>query len=139
VRKKNPLAPASISGAVSFQGQPIKGGTVQFFTPEGTAYSAQIGPDGTYSVSDVPEGELIITVETESVNPARKAAAAGKDMERREKIAQQPPPDGRGSGPAAAEKAASYLKIPEKYGNPKTSPLTVTVKSGRLVHPIELN
>ena len=31
-----------------------------------------------------------------------------------------------------------YVKIPEKYNNHKTSPLTVTLSAGRQVHNIDL-
>jgi hypothetical protein len=136
--KGNPGAPAKIEGSVTYQGQPVKGGTVQFVTPEGTAYSTQIGGDGTYSISDVPDGELVITVETESVNPDKKTTAAGKDAEKRMKMTQQPPPEGRGGGATPAEKVAQYRKIPDKYGKAQTSPRTVNARSGRQVHNIEL-
>ena len=46
---------------------------------------------------------------------------------------QQPPSE------AAVVHEQPYLKIPEKYSNPKTSPLTVTLKSGRQVHNIDLD
>lgn len=107
-----------------------------FHTPEGTAYTAQIGEDGTYSATDLPEGELVVTVDTEFLNPARKSGAGtGKDAERRMKMMQ-----GRmQEAPAGSEKPLPYLKIDGKYGNPKTSPVTVTLKSGRQVHNIELD
>jgi hypothetical protein len=134
---KNSQAPARLSGSVTYKGQPLKAGTMQLHAPDGVAYNAQIGEDGTYIATDIPEGELVITVETESFNPTKKAAG-GKDAEKRLK-AQQPPPPGRGSGGGTpADLSEHYVKIPEKYSNPKTSPLTVTVKSGRQVHNVAL-
>ena len=42
-------------------------------------------------------------------------------------------------GAAAAEKpSGNYIQIPKKYANSKTSPLTITVKSGRNVLDIDL-
>jgi len=132
---KNPQAPAKISGSLAYKGQPIKAGTMQFHTPQGVAYSAQISTDGTYSATDLPEGELIITVETEHLNPAKKPpVATSKDAEKRKKMMQsREQPQG-----SAVVPEEPYIKIPEKYSNPKTSPLTVTLKSGRQVHNVDL-
>jgi hypothetical protein len=134
---KNPHAPAKVSGSVSYKGNPVKGGTIQFYGSDGAAYSCQISPDATYSVTDIPEGELVVTVETESINPARKAAVGGKDYERRMSTMQPPPPDR--APPPASQLQGFYVKIPEKYGNSKTSPVTVVIKSGRQVRDIELD
>ena len=136
---KKSLAPARISGSLSYNGKPIKGGTMAFYGPDGVAYNAAINPDGTYSATDIPEGELVVTVETESINPNKTGGAMSKEGEKRLKTGTQPPPEGRGSsgggGPPPSE---LYIKIPEKYNNAKTSPLTVTTKSGRQVENIDL-
>jgi hypothetical protein len=129
----NSQAPAKLSGSVSYKGQPIKAGTMRFHTAEGVGYDAQISPDGTYTATDIPEGDLVITVETESINPNRKGGT-GKDAEKRANTT-QPPPAGM-SGPA--DPSVYYIKVPAKYANPKTSPLSVPVKAGRQVHNVEL-
>ena len=135
--KVNPLAPASISGGVTYKGKTVTGGSVNFFTPEGTPYSASIALDGTYGLSDLPTGEMIVVVETESVNPEHKAAT-GKDADRRNAMnAQRKGPNGQSPAPSGLE--PKYVKIPEKYSKSKTSPLTVTVKSGRQVYNVELD
>jgi hypothetical protein len=122
-----------LSGSLSYKGQPIKAGSMAFHTADGTAYSAQISSDGTYTATDIPEGELVVTVDTAALDPAKKADG-GKDADRRAK-AQQPPPDGVAPPPSPGE---FYVKIPAKYANPKTSPLTVNVSKGRQVRNIEL-
>jgi hypothetical protein len=130
---KNPLAPGSISGSVSYKGKPLPGGTVQYVTSEGVPYSSPIAQDGTYAIADLPAGELVVVVETASAK--ERAAAKSKEADRR-MSAQQPRP---GGAPAAAEQEAPvYVPIPEKYGKPKSSPLTFTVKAGRNVNNIEL-
>ncbi len=136
----NPNAPASISGSVNYKGKPVPGGSVQFYSTTGTPYSATIGADGTYSVADVPLGDLIVCVETESVNPVHKASA-GKDAGRREAMmGDRKPPAGQGGGGSAAPSGdeAKYVKIPDKYAKSKTSPITYPVKPGRQVYNIEL-
>jgi hypothetical protein len=133
---KNPLAPASVSGGVSYKGSSVTGGSVQFVTSGGTPYSSPIALDGTYAISDIPTGEMAIVVETESVNPALKAAT-GKDAERRSAMmGGRKGPNDQGGGSKGLE--PKYMKIPEKYSNSKTSPITYTVKSGRQVYNIEL-
>lgn len=132
---KNSAAPARVSGSISYKGQPIKAGAMAFHTSSGTVYPAQISPDGTYTATDIPEGEMVVTVETESVNPGQKAPQ-GKDADRRMKIQQQAPPEGVAA--SAPPPTQSYLKIPSKYANPKTSPLTTTVRAGRQVQNFDL-
>lgn len=131
--KSNPHAPARVSGSLTYKGTKITAGSMAFVTPDGVSYAAQIAPDGTYSATDVPTGELIVVVETESVRTSLQHK--GKDAERRMN-AQQPPPAGKGSG--GAELKGEYVKIPAKYNNPKTSPLTVTLTSGRQVKNLDL-
>lgn len=131
----NPIAPARISGKISYKGQPIKAGVMNFYTPEGVAYSAQISKDGTYSATDIPAGELVVTVETESLSPARKGGAEAALRQKMSASMVQQRPGGTGGGTAEPE---PYIKIPNKYANPKTSPLTVTTKPGRQVHDIDL-
>jgi hypothetical protein len=133
---KNPYAPASISGSVSFNGQPIKAGSMKFYTAQGVAYDAQLTGDGTYSATDIPEGELVITVETESISPHKTAPQGAEAAKRAKANITQPPPPGMAPAP---DPSALYIKIPEKYSNPKTSPLTVQVKSGRQVHDVKLD
>lgn len=133
---KNKLAPARVSGSLTYKNKPIKAGSMHFHTPDGVAYPATISQDGTYSAADLPEGELVVTVETESINPNRGGAAKGKTGEMRMKMVQQQPPPGVAANiPPPTE---LYVKIPEKFSNPKTSPLTVTLKSGRQVQNLDL-
>ena len=134
---KNPLAPASISGSVTYQGKTVTGGSVQFVTSGGTPYSSPISVDGTYAISDLPIGEMVIVVETESANPELKAAS-GKDADRRNAMmGGRKGPNGQGGGTSSGLEP-KYLKIPEKYSKSKTTPLSYTVKNGRQVHSIEL-
>lgn len=139
----NTLAPASVSGSVNYKGKPVTGGQVLFYSgTNGTPYSATIAPDGTYSIADIPAGELVVCVDTESLSPEQKESA-GKDAKRREAMmGNRQPPAGRGGsggGAAAAEAEGKYVKLPAKYANPKTSPVTYTTKTGRQVYNIELD
>ena len=130
---KNAGAPAKVSGSVTYNGKPVTAGTVSFHLPEGASLGAELTADGTYAISDVPEGELVVTVDTEAHNPTKKAAS-GRDADKRMKMSQQPPPPGMDAGPPPG----AYVKIPATYSNPKSSPLKVTLTSGRNVYNIVL-
>jgi hypothetical protein len=132
---KNTSAPASVSGKVLYNNQPLKGGTVVFHAKEGKgSYRSALDDNGTYAITDLPVGEMVVTVETESVNPKKKTQGYGGgkgakvDSEYAAAMAKM-------GGPAkgAAAPTGEYRRIPDKYNNPKTSPLSMTLESGRNV------
>jgi hypothetical protein len=108
--EEKPKKVGKIDGKVNFEGKPLPGGTVSFHPEKGKPFVAQLQDDGTYSVKDVPVGEMKVTIETESLkNPAK------------------PPKGGK-----------KYIPIPRKYGDPKTSDLTYKVVEGAQTLDIEL-
>jgi hypothetical protein len=132
----NAAVPARVSGSISYKGQPIKAGAMAFHTPEGTIYGASISQDGTYSATDLPVGELVVTVETETINPNKGGGALTEEAKKRmEAQGQRQPPPGM---PGAVNPSEFYVKIPAKYSKPKTSPISVTLAAGRQVKNIEL-
>jgi hypothetical protein len=129
----NPNAPARVSGSISYKGQPIKAGTMSFVTTGGIAHNALISADGTYTATDIPVGEMVVVIETESINPKKTTPASQNTKEAKMRMQMMQP------GPASVEKASDhYIKIPAKYGNAKTSPLTVTLTAGRQVQNFDL-
>jgi hypothetical protein len=128
------IAPAKVSGNITYNGQPLKAGILQFHTKQGDtyiAYDGRISLDGTYSATDLPEGELIVTVTTEHLNPGRKGPTKSKEYDRRMSAQQQPEA-------TAVPQEEPYTKIPDKYSKPNTSPLSVTLKGGRNLKDLEL-
>jgi hypothetical protein len=138
----NAATSARVSGMITYKGQPIRAALMQLHAPGGLSYNVQVSNDGTYSAQDVGVGELIVTVDTESFNPAKTGGTKSKDYEVRMKQMSggQKRPDDRGGPetPAAAAAAEPYMKIPAKYASAKTSPTTITTKSGRQVINIDL-
>lgn len=67
---------AVVSGTVSLEGQPLRGGSVSFETAtEGT--TTYIRSDGTYTTDRAPLGKNVVTIETESLkfgNPSAYVA-----------------------------------------------------------------
>jgi len=142
----NKSNPAEVSGKVTYKGEPVTGGTIVFYTANG-AYSAGLLSDGTYSLTDLPEGDCTITINTEELNPNRKqptydpahvptgGAAGGKY-----KTAPTPSPGGgggkvkqtvspAGEGSPQGERG-QYVKIPPQYADKDKSTLKATLKSG---------
>ncbi len=125
-------APASISGKVTYNGTPVGGGNIQFFTPnnESGLYNAAIKSDGTFAAGDLPVGEMVVTIETESINP-NKAKAEYKKGGKQGGMS----PVGSGTGQL---NTGNYVKIPEKYKKSDTSGLKATLKPGKNTQNFEL-
>ena len=85
--------PATVSGKVTYKGEVVPGGIIYFHTLKedgtpGANYRTLIQPDGTYVLAQLPDVDMLVTIDTESYNPnpaARpkmdpsKYAGAGKD------------------------------------------------------------
>jgi hypothetical protein len=138
---KNPNAPSGVSGKVTYKGEVVPAGTVTFHSPNGGIFSYSIAADGKYSGSQLPAEEMIVTVETESLNPnvAKPTYGGGRG--------QQAAPDqqrakmeelGRLPKSAAPANAGPYVKIPAKYATKDKSPLKVKLTSGSNVNDFDL-
>jgi hypothetical protein len=131
-----------VSGKVLYRGKPLPGGTVTFLPAGGKGvFFSPIQEDGSYSLTQVPSGEVTIIVETESKNPAPKgnpqaAARAKKYKEQMRKKMEQVMP-GR-VPPRLSSKEGQYVPIPASYKDPEKSGLTYTVTGGTQTHDIEL-
>jgi hypothetical protein len=114
----------SVSGKVTFNGAPRPGGSVQFLTPGG-AFVAEIGPDGSYSLSGVPTGPAKISVTCQDPRYAEymnQLAAAGRDSKaKRPKV-----------------RPEDFNRIPARFNDPTTSGLAYEVGSGSQTHNIDL-
>jgi hypothetical protein len=126
----------NVSGKVTYKGAPLRGGTVGFVDSSGRTMGAAMEEDGTFKIKNLPTGEYIVTVETNSVKPPQSSEAAPpalkKGMGAPPKDAQLP--DGyKGSNPAeaaAANAAKHYILIPGSYSKKETSNLKHTVVAG---------
>lgn len=145
-QKRNPNAPANVSGRITYKGGPLKGGNVTFHPASGGVYSFAIRPDGNYTATDVPDGDMVVTVNTESLNPAKQekprvygegqAVGDGKPLAVpspdfiKSKL-KNPPPDVPVAQP-------EYMKIPEKYSDKTKSGLSVTLSPGNQTRSFDL-
>jgi hypothetical protein len=118
---------ATLSGNVTYKGRPVTGGSIWLYPKETLGgkyppkYSGTIRPDGTFTLTGVPLGSMIVTIDTKSVKDFGSAAAldsGGVDAAMKGKMMAKP-----GGGPV-------YVAIPDKYSDPKTSGLTWDVTGG---------
>jgi hypothetical protein len=116
----------NVSGTVTHNKQPVKGGTVTFVSSGGKMSPvAQINEDGTYTVR-VPAGDVVICVDTDMYKPLDKGAAGEHHYS---PPSGQKAPEGFGAGDSK-DRAKRYVAIPPKYKSPESSPFKYTVASG---------
>jgi len=133
---KNPNAPATVSGTVTYKGKKLPGGTVTFHPQSGAggAYTAELR-DGAYVVKDAPTGEALVAVETESRNPENLKKQTTYGGERGKAAAKM---NAGRRPPSTVDPATYYVKIPANYSDPKKSGLKKELKPGKQTFDIEL-
>ncbi len=108
---------ASVSGKVTYKGEPLPGGVVTFVHPDGRTAYTTIHEDGSYTVPAAPGGDVRCIVQTYKPIPAPPKALADK----------LPGPKGKLE---PVYPAGKYVPITEKYGNPDKSGLAYTIHRG---------
>lgn len=96
----------TVNGTISYKGQPLQSGILQFVGSDGGAYSAaSIQPGGKFIITDVVPGEVKVAVQAA---PGGSGSSSG------------------GSAEPAAQKAAP-VNLPDKYRNTESSGLKYTI------------
>lgn len=117
----------SVSGKVTYNGKPLVGGTVTFFTADQQVKSSVIGADGTYAIDKLATGPAKITV-SPPVPPPRMPTGMRMDPKKMGAPA--------GEGPRTTN--VKPVSLPAKYTDPAKTELTYTVTSGKQEHDIDL-
>jgi hypothetical protein len=143
----------SISGKVLYKGKPMPGGKVLFIHEKKGAFSALIHPDGTYSFTDIPTGQVKIAVASprspsdEADDPRFHLMKKPKEQaELMAKIKKSMPAeideeamrDMMGIRKPKPKSAPPTLVLPRDLGDPEKSGLRWTVEGGSQTHDIEL-
>jgi hypothetical protein len=128
--------PAKVYGTVTYKGQHVTAGNVTFHSEDKGSYNGTLNEQGHYEIVDLPTGPMTVTVETEFLNPKKKAPAYGgkkgqESVDERRKAGFGPPNAGK-------DDSSRYVKIPPKYSDPHSSDLKVTIESGRHEHNFDL-
>jgi hypothetical protein len=116
----------TVSGTVTYKGEPVPSGTVAFFGPGDQVASVALRPDGTYEASGVPLGEVKVTVTTPPPPPSE------------EQLAKNPMVQERRKGRNISLPVEKTVTVPAKYSRPATSGLSLTVTEGSQPYDIPL-
>jgi hypothetical protein len=123
------------------------------FYSDAGPYSASIGADGTYTLADMPAGDMVVTVDTEGLNPKNQKSPEYKGqgggtsgMYGKASGGSSPPPGAKGKGAqmspapegAATGQTGTYMKIPAKYADKDKTDLKVTIGSGKQTINLDL-
>ena len=133
----------TVSGKVTLDGKPLPAGKISFVGANGKATTADI-TDGQYTASNVPTGDVKVTVQTNSIKQeadsllasnrygsvgsrpaARSKLPANVKEHLQEEAARNAEMLKRGK-----ELLARYRPVPGKYGKPDSSGLQVSVTRG---------
>jgi hypothetical protein len=130
----NPNAPVKLTGEITYKNQKVGVGTITFYTDTGV-YPFPIQPDGTYNATDLPKGEVLVAIETESANSGQASVAQyakdrSKGMKDRGMISPGPKDRQNPTG--------GYVKIPDKYNNKNRSGLKVNLTGGKQTYNFDL-
>jgi hypothetical protein len=107
-------ARGKVTGTVTYKGEPVRAGFVAFFGAKDQVASAPIASDGTFKASDVPLGEVKVTVSTPAPGPTKEQAAKNPMMTKKHFV-----PSGERN-----------VKVPNRYSTPATSGISFTVGQG---------
>ena len=100
---------ATVSGKVTYQGQPVPLGAIYFNGPDGQLSMGILQNDGSFTATDVALGEVKATVQ------ARDPGIYAQQIR------------GPGNAVAAKTSPAAFVAVPAKYAETSTTDLTFTI------------
>src|SRR5262245_27934228 len=130
----------SLSGKVSYKGKTLAYGAVTVIGSDGIPVTGNIGLDGTYEIPALPTGPAKVgvvspdpVVEAEKLAKwQRKGGGRPTKVDKRKGKKEDTPPL------ANPPDRSKWFAIPDRYGVPESSGLTLTVKGGPNTHDIDL-
>ncbi len=131
-------APASLKGTVKYRGEPVTAGTVTLHTENAGVYHLPIRPDGTYSGTDLPAGELVVTISTPPPAHSPEEYAEGMPQVNAEQAKKMRSPRGGRDGTTPSVSQVHTVQIPYRYGDKNKSGLTVTLSKGKNTQDFDL-
>jgi hypothetical protein len=121
----------SLSGKITYKGEPLPGGVLTMHAKDDPKKTvpASLTRQGTYQFTSALEGDVVFTLETESI----KGQDVGQIFSKGAKGKDNPGPqhDGMNLMP-------KYVKIDKKYENIKTSGMAATLTKGANTKDFEL-
>lgn len=113
---------ADVSGTVTYQGKPVRSGSVIVFDATGTPHSGDIKSDGAYIVQGVPVGQVQFSIQSpEPPRPLPPEVSRGKT----EKLKIPKP-----APPSSLPDRRNWFAIPAHYSTPASSGLDTKLNPG---------
>ena len=119
------LNTAAVSGHVSYRGKPVTEGRITFYPVDGRAASGAIGPDGSYKLTTVREGDGALLGHHQVTIEARQVTGRPDYKGFAEEIR------GVRKGDGTRFKTGIVLLVPDRYSHRESTPLTAEVKEGK--------
>jgi hypothetical protein len=113
----------TVSGKVTFKGEPLSVGMVTFVPQEGPTQTCSIEPDGRYTLRKVPVGLCNISVVDGQLSRGLW------NLQEKKRVDDNP----------ASKTSPRGLRIPPRYSDPSQSGLTYVVQVGDNSYDIDLN
>ena len=123
----------TVTGTVTYQNKPVTSGSVLIYCPDKQIVRGNLGPDGTYSIPNVPYGQAVVTVQAQPKSPMGL------------RTPQHLPPFSTGTPiPPSIESSRSDAQatrgvvIPPRYALPEESGLSVLIDRKHVLFNIDL-
>lgn len=117
----------TVAGTVTYRGKPIPSGSVVLYCADKQIVRGLIGPDGAYTIPNVPPGPAAVTVQAHARVP--------DGLRFRQNL---PPVQDGPTPPDAAPAADKVVAVPPRYSLPEESGLSVVVGPGPTTFDIPL-
>lgn len=106
-----------VSGTVTLDGQPVRAGVVTFVAADqSNTASAEITPEGTYTIPDAPTGDVVVCVKTRDHEFVRGPGSGPPD-----------PAAGSGGIKTSQKKNPLFVRTPDRYEDATKTDLKATL------------
>jgi hypothetical protein len=123
----------ALTGTVSLDGKPIKGGNVLVVSEDGRlSASGFVNGEGTYTVPEPPLGKVKVAIQTSHLRGSFVPKSGEKGGGKGEGSRGMVMPDPKDIG-------LEFVAIPDKYEKPETSGLATEVKGGTETYDLALS
>ena len=119
----------TVSGKVTYKGNPVTSGSVSLIASDDIQYASDIGPDGSYSIPNVPGGPVRFFINSPNPNANMAFRNAPRDIRGENDLG-----GGGAAPPVVPPPPAGWVQLPDKYSDPEKSELTGNVSKDTVIN-----